>query len=170
MPIVRKVRFLVKLCISHKVCEVKFHKGHDGSWFLVINLWGHQGWHMVQYDMKAWVPWLHFFGVKLIKPGSWVLFHWTPIMGSRNCPFNSLWEGSPESIHNGTIVELQTAPNSLTALGRRGRGCFTNCCSEKRRSKNSCCRTDVSTFTSSWSECWLLFSTCLLSKREKKHI
>lgn len=42
-------------------------------------------------------------------------------MGSRNCPFNSLWEGSPESIHNGTIVELQTALNSLTALGRRGR-------------------------------------------------
>lgn len=38
-------------------------------------------------------------------------------MGSRNCPFNSLWEGSPESIHNGTIVKLQTAQNSLTALG-----------------------------------------------------
>jgi hypothetical protein len=32
-------------------------------------------------------------------------------------------------------------------LGRRGRGCFTNCCSEKRRNKNSCCRTDVSIFT-----------------------
>lgn len=159
----------MKLCISHKVCEVKFHKGHDGSWFLVINLWGHQGWHMVQYDMKAWVPWLHFFGVKLIKPGSWVLFHWTPIMGSRNCPFNSLWEGSPESIHNSTIVELQTALNSLTALGRRGRGCFTNCCSENRRSRNSCWGTDVSTFTYSLDRSgWLLFSTYLLSKSEKK--
>lgn len=137
LPIVKKVQFSAKPCISQKLCEVKFHRGHDGSWFLVINLWGQQGWHMVQHDMKALVSWLHFFGVEQIKPGCWVLFHWTPIMGSRNCPFNSLWEGSPDTVHNSTIVGLQTALNSLTAQGRRGKRLALLIAAQNKEGENS---------------------------------
>lgn len=31
LPIVEKGQFSAKPCISQKVCEVKFHRGHDGS-------------------------------------------------------------------------------------------------------------------------------------------
>lgn len=110
MPIVKKVRFLVKLCISHKVCEVKFHKG---TWWILILSDKPLGPSGLAYG-PVWYEGLGslaslLYSVKLINLALEYYFTGHQSWAARLPIANSLWEGSREHSGMRTIVELQTA-------------------------------------------------------------